>query len=649
MASFLPVEVKFAQSLADNEKKNRFRAVKKLKKYLRARSSSNKDGFTTDDLLKIWKGLHYCMWMQDQPLIQEELSVTLSQMVHELASVEAKMLFIKVFFITEAREWSAIDVWRIDKFMMLMRCMLHESLIVVQKLHWKPEPLDRVVTIYTDVVMSPTSDAVPDGLKTHFTDIYLEEVEKVGGEQLTSIQLIKLLDPFATYLKLGKNPLVHRRIISRVFEPILTRAMELTRQKTSRGNEEPKESDLPYMSMQFDNCMIADHLFQQGQGQGVTNKNRTALYDLVKRLRDTNQGTLPRQKEVTIAPGVSFLDMKKAVTSLVIMETQNTKEKTKKKKKKKDNEKNENTDPNNNAGGDTDLIQPGIETAPAAASKKGKRKYIQEDYPDAPLTKIKKKNTEDETDTKSLGILRGVLKNKLKKGIAKNKSSLKRENIAETAPLPSVALVMETRPSVATMTPNKYKKVDKGLGKVSLESDKRGSNANIEPPQSFKITRRADNVQWIPKEQAQPIKFRDSELNKTPAGFNKKRKAPEPVETLRNDVNNSGFTESLNSPLTPFNPTKKPEQGILKSPNTADASTPVASLVFGKATPPTPRSQNAIARVKAKRRGSVQQVQTPSTVMIRQTPTPILAKTGMAIAGPTSMKKRDKAVDFFYM
>lgn len=27
-------------------------------------------GFTPDELLKIWKGLFYCMWMQDKPLQQ---------------------------------------------------------------------------------------------------------------------------------------------------------------------------------------------------------------------------------------------------------------------------------------------------------------------------------------------------------------------------------------------------------------------------------------------------------------------------------------------------------------------------------------------------------------------------------------------------
>jgi len=28
------------------------------------------DAFGNDEFLKVWKGLHYCMWMTDKPLIQ---------------------------------------------------------------------------------------------------------------------------------------------------------------------------------------------------------------------------------------------------------------------------------------------------------------------------------------------------------------------------------------------------------------------------------------------------------------------------------------------------------------------------------------------------------------------------------------------------
>lgn len=66
----------------------------------------------------------------------------------------------------------------------MVRRMLNESLVVVKKLKWDPEHLDTLMKTYSEAVMNPNSDSIPDGLKIHFADIYLDEVEKVGGEQV---------------------------------------------------------------------------------------------------------------------------------------------------------------------------------------------------------------------------------------------------------------------------------------------------------------------------------------------------------------------------------------------------------------------------------------------------------------------------------
>ncbi|XP_023602233.1 ribosomal RNA processing protein 1 homolog A-like [Myotis lucifugus] len=66
----LPPEIQLAQRLAGNEQVTRDRAVRKLRKYIVARTQRAAGGFTHDELLKVWKGLFYCMWMQDKPLLQ---------------------------------------------------------------------------------------------------------------------------------------------------------------------------------------------------------------------------------------------------------------------------------------------------------------------------------------------------------------------------------------------------------------------------------------------------------------------------------------------------------------------------------------------------------------------------------------------------
>ena len=71
--SVVSPEVLFAQKLAANDPVQRNRAVKKLQKWLQLRGSL----LTKEEIMRIWKGLHYCFWMSDKPLIQEELAETI--------------------------------------------------------------------------------------------------------------------------------------------------------------------------------------------------------------------------------------------------------------------------------------------------------------------------------------------------------------------------------------------------------------------------------------------------------------------------------------------------------------------------------------------------------------------------------------------
>ena len=66
----------FAIGLADNEKKNREKTIRKIRSYIQARSvSTTQSQFNEDDMIKIWKGLHYNMWMCDKQLIQVKLNI----------------------------------------------------------------------------------------------------------------------------------------------------------------------------------------------------------------------------------------------------------------------------------------------------------------------------------------------------------------------------------------------------------------------------------------------------------------------------------------------------------------------------------------------------------------------------------------------
>ncbi|KAL3887128.1 hypothetical protein ACJMK2_027082 [Sinanodonta woodiana] len=195
-------EVQFAQRLASNEKKTRDKAVKKLKKYLQAKSSTKRDGgFSEDDFIKIWKGLHYCMWMQDKPIIQEKLADTLSSLLHIFPHVPTQFQFLKVFFQTEAREWNGIDRWRLDKFMMLIRRMLREAFQMLKRLKFADEHVNKFMSMLFDSLLSPPSSVVPGGLKMHIIDVYFEELEQIGTDNLSSEQAVNFLQPFLIFMQ----------------------------------------------------------------------------------------------------------------------------------------------------------------------------------------------------------------------------------------------------------------------------------------------------------------------------------------------------------------------------------------------------------------------------------------------------------------
>lgn len=75
--------------------------------------------FSDADFLRVWKGLFYCMWMSDKPLIQEKLAEDLGGLLHCFDKPEIGIHFYGGFLATMNFEWFGIDQWRIDKFMMV--------------------------------------------------------------------------------------------------------------------------------------------------------------------------------------------------------------------------------------------------------------------------------------------------------------------------------------------------------------------------------------------------------------------------------------------------------------------------------------------------------------------------------------------------
>lgn len=325
----LPPEIQLAQRLAGNEQVTRDRAVRKLRKYIVARTQRAAGGFTHDELLKVWKGLFYCMWMQDKPLLQEELGRTISQLIHAFQTTEAQHLFLQTFWQTMIREWTGIDRLRLDKFYMLMRMVLNESLQALKTRGWEERQMEQLLGLLTTEILHPDSGA-PSGVKSHFIEIFLEELATVGSRELTADQNLRLIDPFCTIAAQTQDPVVLNNVARGIFEAIVEQAPlaiedllnELGEEEASEGAEQERaaRSEEPYGKpegsfcgaeldvseeqagddedsasavLQFDYEAVANRLFEAASRQSTPSHNRKRLYKVVRKLQDLAAGLFP--------------------------------------------------------------------------------------------------------------------------------------------------------------------------------------------------------------------------------------------------------------------------------------------------------------------------------------------------------------------
>uniref|UniRef100_A0A673T1D5 Ribosomal RNA processing 1B n=1 Tax=Suricata suricatta TaxID=37032 RepID=A0A673T1D5_SURSU len=215
-----PAELQFAQRLASHEKDIRDRAVKKLRQYISVKTQRKTGGFSQEELLKVWKGLFCCMWVQDDPLLQEELANTISQLVHVVNNSEAQQLFLQTFWQTMNREWKGIDRPRLGKYHMLIRLVLRQSFEVLKRSGWEESRTQLFLDVLMREVLRPESRS-PDGVRFHFIGIYLEELSKVGGRELLADQNLKFIDPLCKIAAKTKDQTLVQTIARGVLEAIV--------------------------------------------------------------------------------------------------------------------------------------------------------------------------------------------------------------------------------------------------------------------------------------------------------------------------------------------------------------------------------------------------------------------------------------------
>ncbi|XP_038317767.1 ribosomal RNA processing protein 1 homolog A isoform X2 [Canis lupus familiaris] len=235
------------------------------------------------------------------------------------------------------REWTGIDRLRLDKFYMLMRMVLNESLKALKTQGWEERQIEQLLELLTTEILHPDSQA-PSGVKSHFLEIFLEELSKVGAAELTADQNLRFIDPFCTIAARTKDSLVLHNITRGIFEAIVEQAPfaieDLLNEVDSQEEEEDDDDednedgmseddeckqDVPSGKpgslrgaacnpsnepaedgedsvgpvLQFDYEAVASRLFAVASQQSTPSQNRKRLYKVIRKLQDLAEGLFP--------------------------------------------------------------------------------------------------------------------------------------------------------------------------------------------------------------------------------------------------------------------------------------------------------------------------------------------------------------------
>ncbi|KAF8585131.1 Nop52-domain-containing protein [Ramaria rubella] len=208
--------------LASSDKKTRDKAIKHLSIFL---SNNSQEPLAKPELTKLWKGLFYCYWMSDKPLVQQALSSELAELLLTISTTSASLQFLKAFWEATVREWNGIDRLRLDKYYMLIRKFTNAAFRLLIRDDWKEE-----ICLEYNAILStrggplcPEDNRVPSSLAYHLADIYLEELDKaVESSSGSAVPLCTMLSPFLTLSACTHSSTTYQRLQTSLFAPLFS-------------------------------------------------------------------------------------------------------------------------------------------------------------------------------------------------------------------------------------------------------------------------------------------------------------------------------------------------------------------------------------------------------------------------------------------
>ncbi|CED85031.1 Nucleolar protein NOP52/RRP1 [Phaffia rhodozyma] len=293
--------------LASTDKSVRDKAIRKLAGFLSRNDAEDVEGgggrLGSDlEMKKLWKGLFYCFWMSDKPLVQQALATELSDLIllidpkgcenmgeRTLAALE----FVGGFWDSIVREWSGIDRLRMDKYYMLIRRFLNATFRLLQRDNWRKESIESYNAILI-LLTPPPPCSIPTAASSSTTttspSTTASTTAAISEPSLSPPpeNLPMLLNPFISLALLTQQSTTYDRTLNNVLYPfVLSLDPSLS---SSPSTSSASDLDLEAFE-QVDEQLreqwkktFMSALFQAAGGEGTRDSNRRKIYTFWKEM-----------------------------------------------------------------------------------------------------------------------------------------------------------------------------------------------------------------------------------------------------------------------------------------------------------------------------------------------------------------------------
>jgi len=129
------------------------------------------------------------------------------------------------------REWTNIDVLRMEKFLLLTRRYLGATFVALKRAGWEEGLVKEHLALLEEIPCNVVDVRIPNGMRFHVIDIYVDELERAGAleQDGEKIPLDALLEPLRKLSKASPT------------KPVRIKSKEALEDERLPGNEKTEE------------------------------------------------------------------------------------------------------------------------------------------------------------------------------------------------------------------------------------------------------------------------------------------------------------------------------------------------------------------------------------------------------------------------